>query len=299
MSRSTAPYRTPRVLRPIELLDLLELSGTTTAVAEALCVSQPTVSRRISHLVQDLGLRARTGLPKQALRFGDSSCLQHLRRACQAHRLEAGAWRIGSSPWQQSLLQPLQPWIEVPGRFRHPEAWRSLVASHALDGAVVSGLDLQLAMPEQPISGEHPVAWGNCLLVPISRSPLGLLTPPSAAESPERWGRVAVPAQPLAPGLDSLVRQQQWQCLHAVASCHEPRAWGAWLRQNGRPAVASPAWAARLQSQLSGWHWQPWPQAASEQLWLLLLRSVWEAQPVLHTLLTQLRSATACDAEAA
>lgn len=299
MSRSTAPYSTPRVLRPIELLDLLELSGTTTAVAEALGLSQPTVSRRTSHLVRDLGLRARTGLPRQTLRFADSSCLQHLRRACQAHRLEAGAWRIGSSPWQQSLLQPLQPWIAVPGRFRHPEAWRSLVASHALDGAVVSGLDLQLAMPEQPISGEHPVAWGNCLLVPISRSPLGLLTPPSAAESPERWGRVAVPAQPLAPGLASLVRQQQWQCLHAGASCHEPRAWGAWLRQNGRPAVASPAWAARLQSQLSGWHWQPWPQAASEQLWLLLLRSVWEAQPVLHTLLTQLRSAIACDAEAA
>jgi DNA-binding transcriptional LysR family regulator len=219
LSRSTAPYSTPRVLRPIELLDLLELSGTTTAVAEALGLSQPTVSRRTSHLVRDLGLRARTGLPRQTLRFADSSCLQHLRRACQAHRLEAGAWRIGSSPWQQSLLQPLQPWIAVPGRFRHPEAWRSLVASHALDGAVVSGLDLQLAMPEQPISGEHPVAWGHCLLVPISRSPLGLLTPPSAAESPERWGRVAVPAQPLAPGLASLVRQQQWQCLHAGASC--------------------------------------------------------------------------------
>jgi hypothetical protein len=298
LSRSTAPYSTPRVLRPIELLDLLELSGTTTAVAEALGLSQPTVSRRTSHLVRDLGLRASADPPKPALRFGESSCLQHLRRACQAHRLEAGAWRLGSSPWQQSLLQPLQPWISVPGRFRHPEAWRSLVESHALDGAVVSGLDLQLALPEQPISGEHPVALGNCVLVPISRSPLGLLAPPSAAESPERWSQVAVPAQPLAPGLASLVRQQQWQCLHAAGSIHEPSAWGAWLRQNDKPAVASPAWAERLHPHLPEWLWQPWPQAESEQLWLLLLRSVWDAHPVLHTLLTHLRSATACDADA-
>lgn len=38
-------YRTPDVLRPMERLDLLELSGTTSAATRVLGLSHPTVSR--------------------------------------------------------------------------------------------------------------------------------------------------------------------------------------------------------------------------------------------------------------
>jgi DNA-binding transcriptional LysR family regulator len=294
LSPSTATYVTPDLLQPIQALDLLELGGTTTAAAEALCLSQPTVSRRVRRLVLDLGLDARHRNHHQGLRYGESACLHLLRRACQAHRLEAGAWRVGSCPWHQGVLQPLQLWVSVPGRFRHPSAWRTLVCAHAIDAAVVSGLDLQLALPALQNASSEVVDWEDCVLIPISRSPLGLLAPPDTRDSPERWSQVAVPAQQFAPGLASVVRQQQWQCLHAAKTCHDPPAWGLWLREHNRPALATPAWIKRLKPHIPAWGWHPWPHALSEQHWLLALRSVWNEQPALQVLLTQLRSAMAC-----
>ncbi len=294
MSTNSALYSTPELLQPIQLLDLLELGGTTTAAAEALNLSQPTVSRRTRHLARDLGLQSNPDQHERVLRYGGSSCLQLLRRACQAHRLEAGAWRVGSCPWHQGVLQPLQPWISVPGRFRHPSAWRELVAAHAIDAAVVSGLDLHLARPELQHAGSSVVDWKDCVLIPITRTPLGLLMPANTRGSPERWSQVAVPAQQFAPGLASVVRQQQWQCLHAARSCHEPHAWGLWLRQHNRPVLATPAWVQRLKPHLPSWSWQPWPHGSFEQHWLLALRTVWNEQPALEALLAQLRSALAC-----
>lgn len=282
------------MLRPIELLDLLELGGTTAAAAMALGISQPSVSRRSRQLMQELGLPAAGA---GGLRFGESRCLQLLRRACQAHRLEAGAWRLGCSPWLEGVLQARQLWSGVPGRFRQPAAWRELVAGHALDGALLSGLDLQLLVPELPAGQRDGVAWQECLLLPIARVPLGLLLPPASAALPVRWSQVAVPPHPLAPGLATLVRQQQWQCLHPSATCQAPPAWGQWLRQQNRPTVASPAWAQRLRPHLPDWHWRPWPGALKEQHWLLVLRSVWQEHTVWHTLLTDLRAALASDAD--
>ena len=40
------PYRIPATLRDLVMLDLLELTGSTTATAELLATSQPSVSRR-------------------------------------------------------------------------------------------------------------------------------------------------------------------------------------------------------------------------------------------------------------
>jgi hypothetical protein len=294
LSPKPTAYRTPELLQPIQLLDLLELGGTTTAAAKALGLSQPTVSRRARHLVRDLNLKSNPDPHERALRYGGSSCLQLLRRACQAHRLEAGAWRVGSCPWHQGLLQPLQPWTSVPGRFRHPRTWRELVAAHAIDAAVVSGLDLHLTLPELQQADRDGVDWNGCLLLPISRSPLGLLMPPHTRGSPQRWSEVAVPAQQFAPGLASVVRQQQWQCLHAAKSCHDAHAWSLWLHQHSRPVLATPAWAQHLKPHLPTWNWQPWPHEGSEQHWLLVLSRIWNEQPSLQALLGQVRSAMAC-----
>ena len=283
-------YNTPALLRSIQILDLLELGGTTNAAATALCLSQPTVSRRVQHLVLDLGLKASSDRCKKTLRYTDNLCLQHLRQACQSHRLQAGAWRVGSCPWHQSVVQPLQPWILVPSRFRHPTEWQELVVARAIDAAVVSGLDVQLALQEPLEANSHGLSWEDCLLFPITRSPLGLLSPPGSSNSPERWSSIALPPQQFAPGLASVVRQQQSQCLHADKSCHDPQAWALWLQQQNRPVLATPAWALTLHPHLPGWRWLPWSGDTSEHHWLLVLRSVWEAHPALQCLLLLLRT---------
>jgi hypothetical protein len=278
------------VLRPIELLDLLELGGTTAAAAMALGISQPSVSRRSRQLMQELGLPAAGA---GGLRFGESRCLQLLRRACQAHRLEAGAWRLGCSPWLEGVLQARQLWSGVPGRFRQPAAWRELVAGHALDGALLSGLDLQLLVPELPAGQRDGVAWQECLLLPIARVPLGLLLPPGLAGLPPRWSQVAVPPQAMAPGVAAQVRQRQWQCLHAPPSCQAAPAWGEWLRQQNTPTVASPAWARELRLHLSEWRWLPWPDEVDEQHWLMVLESIEQEHSGLGMLLSALTAALA------
>ena len=56
------PYRVPPCLRDLVMIDLLEITGSTTATAEMLALSQPTVSRRYRSLVRDLRLqRQRNG----------------------------------------------------------------------------------------------------------------------------------------------------------------------------------------------------------------------------------------------
>lgn len=290
LSISTASYRTPAVLQPIQLLDLLELSGSTTAAAEALSLSQPTVSRRVRHLLRDLGLERQLHPSGHHLRYGESTCLQLLRRASQAHRLDAGAWRLGSCPWQQGLVQSLQPAVSLPDRFRHFSAWRVLLEARMLDAVLVSGLDLQWALPEQQACKHDVLGWQGFVLVPISQAPLGLLIPPDKPVLLGRWSQVAVPAQRYRPGLVAMVQQQQWQCLQAAPTCHTPHGWAQWLRRQNRPTVATPAWAQRLMPHLPGWTWQPWPGGAHEEQWLLALRCVWDEQPVLQRLQAELRS---------
>ena len=48
------PYRIPSSLRDLVMLDLLELTGSTTATAELLTMSQPSVSRRYRSVARDL-----------------------------------------------------------------------------------------------------------------------------------------------------------------------------------------------------------------------------------------------------
>jgi hypothetical protein len=49
-------YRVPGALRDLVLVDLLELTGSTVATAEALAMSQPSVSRRCQGVARELGL---------------------------------------------------------------------------------------------------------------------------------------------------------------------------------------------------------------------------------------------------
>ena len=291
-------YRTPALLEPIQLLDYLEVCGTTSAVGQALGMSQPTVSRRARALEKDLGLQRRQQRRPQVLRYGETTCLRLLRQASQSHRLEAGIWRAGTSAWHQPVVEQLQPTQLVPPRFRHPLSWRQLVENHAIDGALISGLDLQLVEPQLFAGSPGPIQWGACVAVPIADWPLGLVQPPSPGDQPPRWAPVAVPGQQTAPGLAALVRQQQWRCLQAGPGCQELNGWLAWLEQERAAALAAGPWAKALRTHLPHWLWKPLQagpdgKPAREQVWFLLHRLHWEQPSLLRDLPQQLIAAAA------
>ena len=106
------PYRIPTVLRDLQLVDLLELTGSTTASAAQIGLSQPSVSRRYRALAADLGLQRLPGYPI-GKRYGHTPWLQLLRQGIKSHRLACG-WPPGSgileletsAPW----AQPLRTW---------------------------------------------------------------------------------------------------------------------------------------------------------------------------------------------
>ena len=100
--RSTG-YQIPAVLQDLVLVDMLEITGSTVAASRILNLSQPTVSRRYRALAEDLGLRRiRKGEP--GARFGDSPCLQLLRKGANLHRWQQGVLRIAAASSHRASL---------------------------------------------------------------------------------------------------------------------------------------------------------------------------------------------------
>lgn len=87
-------YRIPSALRDLVLVDFLELTGSTTAAAAQLALSQPSVSRRYRALAVELGLERRLDGPV-GRRYGDTDWLALLRRGVNRHRLACGVVRVG------------------------------------------------------------------------------------------------------------------------------------------------------------------------------------------------------------
>ena len=77
-------------------MDLLELTGSTTASAAQSGLSQPSVSRRYRALAADLGLQH---VPHDPIgqRYGYTPWLQLLRQGINSHRLAWGVLRIGGA----------------------------------------------------------------------------------------------------------------------------------------------------------------------------------------------------------
>ena len=84
------------MLRDLQLVDLLELTGSTTASAAQIGLSQPSVSRRYRALAAELGLQR---LPDDRIgkRYGHTPWLQLLRQGINSHRLAWGVLRIGGA----------------------------------------------------------------------------------------------------------------------------------------------------------------------------------------------------------
>jgi hypothetical protein len=221
-----------------------------------------------------------------------------MRQAAQLHRLEAGLWRLGACPWIGTALQTIHTKQELPVRFRHPSAWLTLLRAHTVDLAVVSGLDLDLVLPDPLPSTEGIQAWEECVLLPIGQTSLGLLCPPAQTSLPARWGVVAVPSENMAPGIASRVRQDKWRCLYAPKNHQEPATWAGWLQGVEVAVAASPTWARELKHHLTDWQWQPWPKPLQQTLWLLALRTVWSDYEQLHALSERIRrSLQSCNSE--
>lgn len=283
-------YRVPTLLTGIDLVDLLEICGSTTATAAALGLSQPTVSRRYRSLASDLGLRRWGQSGPQQLLYGDTTCLRLLRRAYQWHRLEAGVLRLAANPWQAVLLQGLPGDSRLPLRFRKPTDWRRLLEAAIIDAALLSSLDLNLLHPELLIEPGAAVIWGAGRLLPLGPWPLGLLLPAANHQPPERNGEVLLPSEAVAPGMAAFVRRRGWRCLHPDQRCQTPSEWANWLQQEQRPALATAGWAHQLALLLTGWRWWPCPDDEREQLWLLVHPNLRRHQSLLADLPDRLRS---------
>lgn len=157
-ARSTG-YQIPTVLQDLVLVDMLEITGSTVAASRILNLSQPTVSRRYRALAEDLGLRRiRKGPP--GTRFGDSPCLQLLRKGANLHRWQQGVLRLAAAPSHRHWVnqQARVEWLDLPPI--DPVNWSCLLRRELLDGLVLPaseqellgsyGTRLQLPLPNQP-----------------------------------------------------------------------------------------------------------------------------------------------------
>lgn len=191
-------YRLPSLLQDIRLLDLLELCGSTVQASRLLRLSQPTISRRYQLLANDFGL-VRDPRQLWGCVYGSSASMRLLRKGCRAHRLTAGVARVGSDWLHRPLLRDA-PWLlSTPEQFRAAANWLELVRQGVLDGALISGLELDLAegisirdLELLPL-GEMPLSLGLCPLAPIM-----------VGGSPE----VLVPDRGIAPGLRKALRDE-------------------------------------------------------------------------------------------
>ncbi|MFN6337152.1 MAG: hypothetical protein ACK41W_00240 [Cyanobacteriota bacterium] len=200
-------YRLPELLHDIRLLDLLELCGTTVQTSRLLQLSQPTISRRYRLLSEDFGL-VRDRRQLWGCGYGTSAAMRLLRLGCRAHRLAAGVARIGSDLLHHPLLAGC-PWLlPTPQRFRAAANWLELVRQGVLDGALISGLELEEAqgLNHQELEllplGELPLALAFCPKAPVLVG--------AAPGRPAPGGRVAevlVPDRGVAPGLRRLLRE--------------------------------------------------------------------------------------------
>ncbi len=228
LPRAARHYRLPELLQDIRLLDLLELCGTTVQASAVLRLSQPTVSRRYRALAADFNLE-RNLRQQGGCCFGSSATMQLLRLGCRAHRLACGVARIGGDLLHQPLLAGLDWLLPSPPRFRCVENWLELVRQGVLDGALISGLELNAAPPLDVTDLE---------LVPLGAIPLALATHPKAQLPAQHdWPQVLVPHRGVAPGLH---RALQGLGLTLKSASHRRTTPQSWLEklQNRQLAIA-------------------------------------------------------------
>ena len=259
--RLARTYRQPALLQDIRLFDLLELGGTTTDASRVLSLCQSTVSRRCNALARDLALVPKRRDPA-ACRYGTSRVLRLLRHACRAHRLGAGVAQLGSDVLHQPLLAG-QPWLlPAPQRFRPVGSWLELVREGVVDGALLSGLELEL-------EANGGIDRDGVEILPLGALELGLVVSPdwrepSSGEPPA----VLVPHDGVAAGLRQALISQGLNPRSTGNSTQNP---GQWLRRLEKTGLAM------VLPRLEPAHW--WHPLRPLQLPAPLETTVWLAVP--------------------
>ena len=260
-------YRLPELLQDIRLLDLLELCGTAVQTSPLLQLSQPTISRRYRILAEDFGL-VRDRRQLWGCGYGTSATMRLLRLGCRAHRLAAGVARLGCDLLHHPLLATC-PWLlPTPQRYRAAANWLELVRQGVLDGALLSGLELEEAkgLNRQELE-----------LLPLGALPLALALCPEAPA--EQAAEVLVPGRGMAPGLRRLLRQLGMTLRSGGNSLQTPDDWIGRIHGSSLALVVADreaeTWAA-----LRRW---PLPSRPHSPVWLALPAD-WQEHPLLrHT----------------
>jgi hypothetical protein len=244
LPRSAQHYRLPELLQDIRLLDLLELSGTTLHASGVLSLSQPTVSRRYRALAKDFCLE-REQRQRSGCCYGTSATMRLLRLGCRAHRLAWGVARIGGDLLHQPLLTPFDWLLPSPPRFRAVEGWLELVRQGVIDGALISGLELNAAPPLDVTDLE---------LLPVGELPMALAVHPKAQlGAVGDWPTVLVPHRGVAPGLQRALQKLGLSLKSASSSRSTPQGWRQKLQSmslaiSANKAVLGPdGWGTGLQ----------------------------------------------------
>lgn len=277
-------YRLPELLHDIRLLDLLELCGTTVQTSRLLQLSQPTISRRYRLLSEDFGL-VRDRRQLWGCGYGTSAAMRLLRLGCRAHRLAAGVARIGSDLLHHPLLAGC-PWLlPTPQRFRAAANWLELVRQGVLDGALISGLELEEAegLNHQELEllplGELPLALAFCPKAPVL---VGAVPGGRVAE-------VLVPDRGVAPGLRRLLRELGLPLRNGGSSLQTPDDWISRIQGSTLALVVADreagTWASLQRWPLGRGSFGQGPQDSRPHspVWLALPVD-WQEHPVLrHT----------------
>ncbi len=167
--RRRKAYVPPAMLLNLQVLDLMEITGSQLRAARSLAMHQTTVSRSYWDLAEQFRLQPGRG-PRKVCRWGTSTSLRLLRLACRAHRLEDGRLRLATDALHQSLLDGLVGVLQVPPYF-HPAAdWATLVAQGVIDGAIVSSL-----CHDQPLQANGLPRWPGVRVVPLGTLELQLV----------------------------------------------------------------------------------------------------------------------------
>ncbi|MEB3200558.1 MAG: hypothetical protein VKK62_08545 [Synechococcaceae cyanobacterium] len=241
--RAAGQYRLPQLLQDIRLLDLLELSGSTLEASRASGVSQPTISRRTRALAADFALVRRDRRRDDGC-YAGSEVMRLLRLGCRAHRLSAGVARLGADVLLQPLLVGGAWLLPAPTRFRRVEDWCALVQQGVLDGALVSGLELELSAPARLADVE---------LCPLGSVPLGLALDPdlTGASVSAGWPAVLMPGRGVAVALQQALAACGLELRTAGPTCQSPAQWTRRLSGSGLamplPELDPAGWWQRLQ----------------------------------------------------
>ncbi|MEB3361413.1 MAG: hypothetical protein VKI42_04730 [Synechococcaceae cyanobacterium] len=254
-------YRVPELLRAVEVLNLLEITGSQRITSQTLGLHQSSVSRILQGLRQQLQLVPGSC---ERLRYGDAPSLWHLRQAVRAHRIHGGWLQLVADPLHHSLLRP------GPGLLPGPAAWLGLerlagLVHHAvLDGALVSSLAwAPAATPAADPALGPPLGGDGVRWFELVELPLWLVAPVPTARG------VLVPPARLAPGLHGELGFRGLAAQVWGTSGQTARAWLRRARSQGLAlplclALLPPGWLARQGSCLL-----PDQDPLPQRLWLL------------------------------